>query len=71
MAARSRSGARGSAVLAHLLAAANRVVTMGELIERVWDEEPPRAARNTIRATSRTSAPRSVPMGSRAGAPAT
>ena len=41
-------GPRQRLVLAHLLLAANRVVTMDELIERVWDEEPPRAARNTI-----------------------
>jgi DNA-binding SARP family transcriptional activator/class 3 adenylate cyclase/ABC-type glycerol-3-phosphate transport system substrate-binding protein len=41
-------GPRQRLVLAHLLLAANRVVTMEELIERVWDEEPPPAARNTI-----------------------
>ena len=41
-------GPRQRLVLAHLLLAANRVVTMDELIEQVWDEEPPRAARNTI-----------------------
>ena len=41
-------GPRQRLVLAHLLLAANRVVTMDELIEKVWDEEPPRAARNTI-----------------------
>ena len=41
-------GPRQRLVLAHLLLAANRVVTMDELIERVWDEDPPRAARNTI-----------------------
>ena len=35
-------------MLAHLLLAANRVVTLDELIEQVWDENPPRAARNTI-----------------------
>jgi DNA-binding SARP family transcriptional activator/class 3 adenylate cyclase/ABC-type glycerol-3-phosphate transport system substrate-binding protein len=41
-------GPRQRLVLAHLLLAANRVVTMDELIERIWDDEPPRAARNTI-----------------------
>jgi DNA-binding SARP family transcriptional activator/class 3 adenylate cyclase/ABC-type glycerol-3-phosphate transport system substrate-binding protein/type II secretory pathway predicted ATPase ExeA len=41
-------GPRQRLVLAHLLLAANRIVTMEELIERVWDEEPPHAARNTI-----------------------
>ena len=41
-------GPRQRLVLAHLLLAANRIVTMEELIERVWDEEPPQAARNTI-----------------------
>ncbi|HET6790575.1 MAG TPA: extracellular solute-binding protein [Actinomycetota bacterium] len=44
----SLGGPRQRLVLAHLLLAANRVVTMDELIERIWDEEPPRAARNTI-----------------------
>ncbi|HEX5936411.1 MAG TPA: BTAD domain-containing putative transcriptional regulator [Actinomycetota bacterium] len=42
------AGPRQRLVLAHLLLAANRVVTMDELIDRVWDEDPPRAARNTI-----------------------
>ena len=41
-------GPRQRLVLAHLLLSANRIVTMEELIERVWDEEPPHAARNTI-----------------------
>ncbi len=41
-------GPRQRLVLAHLLLAANRIVTMEELIERVWDEDPPHAARNTI-----------------------
>jgi DNA-binding SARP family transcriptional activator/class 3 adenylate cyclase/ABC-type glycerol-3-phosphate transport system substrate-binding protein len=41
-------GPRQRLVLAHLLLAANRIVTMEELIERIWDEEPPHAARNTI-----------------------
>jgi WD40 repeat protein/DNA-binding SARP family transcriptional activator len=41
-------GRRQRLVLAHLLLTANRVVTLDELIERVWDEDPPRAARNTI-----------------------
>ena len=41
-------GPRQRLVLAHLLLAANRVVTLDELIEKVWDEDPPRAARNTI-----------------------
>ena len=44
----SLGGPRQRLVLAHLLLSANRVLTMDELIERVWDEEPPRAARNTI-----------------------
>jgi DNA-binding SARP family transcriptional activator/class 3 adenylate cyclase/ABC-type glycerol-3-phosphate transport system substrate-binding protein len=41
-------GPRQRLVLAHLLLAANRIVTMEELVERVWDEESPSAARNTI-----------------------
>jgi DNA-binding SARP family transcriptional activator/class 3 adenylate cyclase/ABC-type glycerol-3-phosphate transport system substrate-binding protein len=41
-------GPRQRLVLAHLLLAANRIVTMEELIERVWDDDPPHAARNTI-----------------------
>ena len=64
-------GPRQRLVLAHLLLAANRVVTMDELIEKVWDEEPPRAARNTIQTTSRTCVRPSVRTGSRAEAPAT
>jgi DNA-binding SARP family transcriptional activator/class 3 adenylate cyclase/ABC-type glycerol-3-phosphate transport system substrate-binding protein len=41
-------GPRQRLVLAHLLLSANRVLSMEELVDRVWDGEPPQAARNTI-----------------------
>ncbi len=44
----SLGGPRQRLVLAHLLLAANRVLPMEDLVDRVWDEEPPYAARNTI-----------------------
>ena len=44
----SLGGPRQRLVLTHLLLAANRVLPMEDLVDRVWDEEPPYAARNTI-----------------------
>ena len=41
-------GPRQRLVLAHLLLAVNRVLPMEDLVDRVWDEDPPHAARNTI-----------------------
>jgi WD40 repeat protein/DNA-binding SARP family transcriptional activator/class 3 adenylate cyclase len=42
-------GPRQRLVLAHLLLAANRVVTIEELVHHVWGTDPPRAARSTIK----------------------
>jgi DNA-binding SARP family transcriptional activator/class 3 adenylate cyclase/ABC-type glycerol-3-phosphate transport system substrate-binding protein len=41
-------GPRQRLVLAHLLLTANRVLPMEDLVDRVWAEDPPPAARNTI-----------------------
>jgi len=41
-------GPKQRLVLAHLLLAAGRVVSMDQLIDRLWDTEPPKAARNTV-----------------------
>lgn len=41
-------GARQRVLLASLLVDANRVVTAGELIERLWESEPPPSARNAL-----------------------
>ncbi|MFD7657732.1 BTAD domain-containing putative transcriptional regulator [Actinosynnema sp. NPDC059797] len=40
--------ARQRTVLAVLLVEANRVVTVDELVDRVWADRPPRRARNTL-----------------------
>jgi DNA-binding SARP family transcriptional activator/class 3 adenylate cyclase/ABC-type glycerol-3-phosphate transport system substrate-binding protein len=42
------AGPRQRLVLAHLLLSANRVLPMEEVVDRVWDSDPPKAARNTI-----------------------
>ncbi len=41
-------GPKQRAVLAHLLVRANQVVPAEALIDQVWGEEPPEAARNTL-----------------------
>ncbi|HEX6131145.1 MAG TPA: AfsR/SARP family transcriptional regulator, partial [Actinomycetota bacterium] len=41
-------GPKQRTVLAHLLLAANRVVSTEQLIDAVWGDEPPGSARNTL-----------------------
>lgn len=41
-------GAKQRAVLAHLLLRANRVVAADRLIDDVWEDDPPAAARNVL-----------------------
>jgi WD40 repeat protein/serine/threonine protein kinase/class 3 adenylate cyclase len=41
-------GPKQRLVLAHLVLAAGHVVSMDQLIDGLWEEEPPKAARNTI-----------------------
>src|SRR5439155_16412166 len=43
-------GPRQRLVLAHLVLDSNRVVSVDQLIDRVWGEAPPRSARNTVQA---------------------
>ncbi|MGH2682893.1 MAG: BTAD domain-containing putative transcriptional regulator [Actinomycetota bacterium] len=46
----SLGGLKQRAVLAHLLVEANHVVPTGVLIEEIWGDEPPAAARNSLQA---------------------
>jgi len=41
-------GAKQRAVLAHLLLRANSVVSAERLIDDVWEDDPPAAARNVL-----------------------
>jgi DNA-binding SARP family transcriptional activator len=46
-------GPKQRLVLAHLLLRVNRIVSADQLIDAVWGEEPPDAARGTLQAYTR------------------
>lgn len=43
------AGAKERTILAHLIANADRVVPMDDLIDELWGENPPRTAERTLR----------------------